>query len=336
MQLVFTQTTNLAADGTYRFENISLAENRAFLVTMEYSATSYNSEFVVVQPGVTEYDLPIMVFDTTNDASSLVVDRLHMFFDFTRPDVVQVIQLLVISNPGNRTITSPDGGPVLSIDLPNGAQNLQFQDGVLGERYLETEKGFADTFAVPPGQGKYQLLYAFEIPYERKADLVQQFPLAMDAIIVMIPEDGVSIRSDSLQEAGTRDVEGQLLRLYTGGSLASGTPLKLTLSGRPGGSALVAGETSTTGLVIGLGVLGATLLIAGVWLYRRSQGEPAEDDVDDELEAAEEEGDAGSDANTLMDAIIALDELYAAGKLPEAAYQERRAALKARLKELEG
>jgi hypothetical protein len=152
----------------------------------------------------------------------------------------------------------------------------------------------------------------------------------------MIPEDGVSIRSDSLQEAGTRDVEGQLLRLYTGGSLASGTPLKLTLSGRPGGSALVAGETSTTGLVIGLGVLGATLLIAGVWLYRRSQGEPAEDDVDDELEAAEEEGDAGSDANTLMDAIIALDELYAAGKLPEAAYQERRAALKARLKELEG
>ncbi len=37
-----------------------------------------------------------------------------------------------------------------------------------------------------------------------------------------------------------------------------------------------------------------------------------------------------------MDAIIALDDLYQAGKLPEAAYHERRAELKARLAELIG
>jgi len=36
----------------------------------------------------------------------------------------------------------------------------------------------------------------------------------------------------------------------------------------------------------------------------------------------------------LMDAIIALDELYQAGELPEAAYLERREELKARLKEM--
>ena len=35
-----------------------------------------------------------------------------------------------------------------------------------------------------------------------------------------------------------------------------------------------------------------------------------------------------------MDAIIALDDLYRAGDLPEEAYQQRRAELKAKLKEL--
>ena len=38
----------------------------------------------------------------------------------------------------------------------------------------------------------------------------------------------------------------------------------------------------------------------------------------------------------LMDAIIALDELYKAGDIPEGAYHERRADLKARLRELMG
>jgi hypothetical protein len=35
-----------------------------------------------------------------------------------------------------------------------------------------------------------------------------------------------------------------------------------------------------------------------------------------------------------MDAILALDDLYQAGKLPEEAYRQRRAELKARLKEI--
>ena len=42
------------------------------------------------------------------------------------------------------------------------------------------------------------------------------------------------------------------------------------------------------------------------------------------------------DPDALMDAIIALDDLYQAGDLPEQAYRERREAMKARLKEVLG
>ena len=40
-----------------------------------------------------------------------------------------------------------------------------------------------------------------------------------------------------------------------------------------------------------------------------------------------------SDAETLMDAIITLDDLYQAGDLPEEAYRQRRSELRDRLKD---
>jgi len=40
------------------------------------------------------------------------------------------------------------------------------------------------------------------------------------------------------------------------------------------------------------------------------------------------------DADSIMDAIIALDDLHRAGKIADEAYETRRAELKARLKEL--
>ena len=55
--------------------------------------------------------------------------------------------------------------------------------------------------------------------------------------------------------------------------------------------------------------------------------EPAEPEVDNAFNGYD-------DSETVMDAILALDDLYKEGKLPESAYLERRAQLKKRLKQL--
>ncbi|HLE13828.1 MAG TPA: hypothetical protein VI776_03695, partial [Anaerolineales bacterium] len=44
-------------------------------------------------------------------------------------------------------------------------------------------------------------------------------------------------------------------------------------------------------------------------------------------------GPDDQDADTLLDAILALDDQYQAGELPEEAYRQRRAELKAMLKD---
>ena len=55
---------------------------------------------------------------------------------------------------------------------------------------------------------------------------------------------------------------------------------------------------------------------------------------EDEIEDSEENKDAFETAEEVMDAIIALDDLHRAKKIPDDAYQKRREELKSRLKEL--
>lgn len=331
MQVVYTTTTTLADDGSYAFDGVEFLESRVYVTTTEFDGATYGSDVAIVEPNVQEMDLPITLFETTTDNSVLTIDRLHMFFDFSRPEVVQVVELYVISNPTNKTVVpESDGGAVTEFTLPTGATNLQFQEGALGDRYLQTPDGFADTITVRPGQGQYQVMYAFDMPYNRKMDLSQSFDLPVDAMIVMTPADGVTLRSDYLQNSGTRDVQGETFQMYTGARLPVGENLQFTLSGLPGGSGMLSNPTTATSLVIGLGALGLVLVVAGVWLYRRNTKVAVEPDGDIEYETMDEE--AYEDSDTIVDAIIALDDLYAAGELPEEAYQQRRAELKERLR----
>ena len=89
---------------------------------------------------------------------------------------------------------------------------------------------------------------------------------------------------------------------------------------------------TSTELLVGLGVFGVVLVGAGVWLYRRNQAAEDLEDEDGEPEAYEEPAD---DAETLMDAILNLDDLYQSGEMSEEAYRQRRAELKDRLRKLQ-
>jgi mono/diheme cytochrome c family protein len=336
MQVVYTKTTTLNADGSYVFNEVEFPEDRVYVVTLDHGGTTYGSDVAIVEAGSDRIELPLTVYDTTTDKSVLAVDRLHVFFDFSRPNVVQVVQLYVISNPTNNTVVGDSlGAPIVEFTLPEGASNLQFQDGALGERYIETQDGFADTFAVRPGQGEYQVMYAFDMPYEDKVDIEQSFQMPIDAMIVMTPAEGVKLRSDYLQQTGTRDVQGEVFQMYTGNQLPAGQQFSFTLSGLPGETGMLnlTSSDNTTGMVVGLAAFGLALVGVGVWLFRRNANGSVEEVEDLPVEDLPDDN-GYTDPETIMDAIITLDDLYAAGELPEEAYVQRRAELKEQLRRL--
>ena len=336
MQQAFTAEAKVDGDGLYTFEEVPLPQGRAFLASTEYEGVAYNSDIVVVDPENPNMVLIIPYYETTTDTSSLSVDRLHLLFEYIDPDTLRVVEMYIISNSGDQIVVAPEEGqPVLSYSVPGEAINLQFQDGAVGERYIELAEGFGDLAAVRPGAGQHQVIYSYDLPYKDKFDFNQPLDMPVNAVIVLLPEDGIKIKGDQLMDMGTRDVQGSAFHMYTSDLVPAGTDLTIDISGRPrtGGVGLALG--SNTDLVIGAFALGFVLILAGGWLYLRSRnGVPAGSDQDLEEESFADGED--QDVDMLLDAILALDDQYKAGDLPEDAYQKRRAELTAQIKEKMG
>ena len=336
MQEIFTASTTVKPDGTYSFEDVELPEGRAFISSLEQGGVVYSSDVGTVEAGRLTLDLPISFYETSTDTSTLVVDRLHLLLEYIEPDILRVVELYIISNPTDETIVAAEkGSPLLTFTLPEGATNLQFEDGQLGDRYMETADGFGDTTPIRPGMSQHQVVFSYDLPYKRKVEFTQSLQLPVSAVVMLIPEDGLKVKSEQLTDMGIRDVQGINYRMYSSGQIEAGSDLKMAISGRPGGGSLIPTAGSSTSLLIGLLALGVALVGVGIWLYRRYQS--GEKDMVEEEASEEVSGETTpTDPEELLDAILALDDQYQAGDLPEGAYRQRRAELKARLKDIMG
>jgi LPXTG-motif cell wall-anchored protein len=340
MQNTYSETLTMGDNGVYTFTNVAMPLNRVFLAGTDYDSGTYGSDIVNVDQSTPDLNLQITVYNSTTDLSSLTTDRVHILFDFTDPQNAQIIEVFIISNPLQEAVVPPTkDGTVVTFPLPKGYTNLQFQDGELGGRYEEVSQGFADKMTVSPGIGEYQVIFSFQMPYNRKLDFVQPMFLPTSAVVVMIPENGIKISSDQLQDGGTRDFQNSTYHMYNGSGLLAGSSLEFSLSGAPrNGSTSIFNTGTTQNLAIGLGVFGLALVAGGLWLFRRNQRKlsmVSTTDSTDMVDAQIGAETSAHDADTLMDAIIALDDQFHAGNLPEEVYLQRRAALKEKLRKLE-
>jgi hypothetical protein len=183
---------------------------------------------------------------------------------------------------------------------------------------------------------QYQVVAFFTLPYDRRLTFTQDVSMSTSAVVVMIPDNGVNLSGDTLQDGGLRDIQDVPYRMYSSNNLNAGDKLSFDISGNPGTgeTSLISGNTSWQMIALGAGGVGLVLLGIGLWLYQRNRSTstvPAKgaETPDAELPAGAE------DAEALMDAIIALDDQYQAGELPEDAYLQRRAELKERLRNLQ-
>ncbi|MEA3351366.1 MAG: hypothetical protein U9Q82_12140 [Chloroflexota bacterium] len=332
MQEVFTQTKSLSEDGVVVFEDVPMPAGRVYLAAVEYEGVSYVSGMAKVAADASDVGLEIMVFDTTTDVSGLVCERMHVFFEFGT-DTVRVIQLMLLVNPGPKSVVpSEEGGAVVFFELPEVAANLNVKENIT-LNYLQGENGFG-VGIVRPSDQPYEITFAYDMPYEKeKLDLV--LPIAIDTMfaIIITPADGVKVKGEQLQDAVGRDLQGVSYNTYaTADELGPGDNLEFSISGLPKMpvAADVSGETdANTDLLVGLGFLGIALIAVGVYIWSRNRG------GDPVLGVADRVPPPVDDTpDDLMDAIIALDDLYDDGDLPDDAYVRRRDELKARLQQV--
>ncbi len=329
---VYTQTQVLAEGNNLTFESVPLPPDRMYFATIEFAKAVYGSDVFVVETGsADDPNLEITYYPPSSDTSILQVDRLHVFLSFADETTLEIFQLYIFSNPTNQVLIPLDGSEVaVNFTIPSEANNLYVEDN-MSMVYKKTSDGFG-IVNIYPDDTAYQTVFSYQIPYEdRNLDLSIPIGMNANAVIVMIPAEGLKVKSDQLEDAGSRDFEGVSYNMYTGVNIDTRNTLDLSLSGRfdTGNRLFTATNGSNTNLVIGLAGLGCALILAGVFLWYRNR--ISEDEAEDDDWVVDLNGNSAED---LMDAIITLDDQYRTGGLPEGAYRVRRAELKERLKEV--
>jgi len=165
-----------AADGSFLFENIASPANRLFEMMATVGKTSYFSEVAPAPADNAALTLPVNYFDATTDSSGIRITQMHMVVDFFSPSLMQIAEIYIISNNSDKTVedavTLPDGNAAaVAFELPAGAVNLSFDQGSLGERFFQTDNGFADTAGIQPGAETSQLIVRYYLPYEEGVSL---------------------------------------------------------------------------------------------------------------------------------------------------------------------
>jgi mono/diheme cytochrome c family protein len=323
------QLSGVLEEGSnYLFEDVESPEQRVYLASVEYDNLIFYSDILRLDgygPGE-EALVNVTIYESTSDTSQLSAERVHVFLEFPEPGRLQVAQLFLINNPTGRVIVpEQQGQPVLEFELPQDAVGLQFADSEIGERYIETPNGFGDLANIAPGDTQHQVLFVYELPYDRKQTLQLKMPVDVRSAVVALPEiQGMRLTSPQLRESGQRQVEGASLYLYSASNLTGGSVLELTVTGRPGSGPLLS-SGPVGNLVLGAGMFLLVVVLGVIWL--RQQRRPAAAAAGPGLQVEEPEA-----VETLLDTILALDDLYRSGELPVEAYKKRRAILKERLR----
>lgn len=312
-QMVDTLSTTVS-NGAYTFSNVPLLLNQVALVTTEYGSMRYGSDIATYTGAESSLTLPLEIYDTTNDPSVLSISRWHVVFNVPTNGQVQVTELLIFNNASNRVyVSASDTDPAVTVALPAGAVNLQFQDANATDQIQFTADGFGFTGALRPGAEALSLFFSFDMPLSGAQEFSQSLPYAVEALNVLLPQGSLSLTAPDLAGPQTQAMEGgDTFLIYTGAQWPADKPVAFTLSTSAGGAA----NTLTENWRWWVGGLGGALLALGAYWWFRQRGATAAPN----LAARRAE---------LIDELAELDEGFAKGEYDEREYQRQRAALKA-------
>ncbi len=203
-----TRTTTTDAQGRYEFAALPTDSTLAFAVRTTYPENvPYSSDFVSFEEGETTINLPVLVYETTDDPSGVRAERVHYIMEFDAGRAL-VAELVLLSLDGDRAFVG-DGNHVLRFPLPPGVQSLNVNDEEMGGRFVQTETGFVDRLPLTPGQNTRQIVLRYALPFDgTNLDFERSLPYPASNVNALISDLGQQVNSAELTAGEKRQTEG--------------------------------------------------------------------------------------------------------------------------------
>ena len=322
MQLAEERQTQTGPDGSFRFDGLPTSPQDAYLVVVRYAGVDYVSGMVQLhqQP---EQTVDLTVYETTTDPSTVRIASRSLVIAGASPELraVDIMDILIVENSGDRTYLGDRSGVVLRIPLPRGAQEIRPQPGFdYGQPRLE-DGVLLTTGPLRPGSQTVVLSYT--VPYEgTRATLSIGTAMPTNTLRALVRDGTYRLSSRSLIDTGTVEVSGVTYRVLVVDAPVVGDMHVVQVSGLPRTGLLFDLPTGPIiALAVGLAGLIAAAVLTVIVLRRRRVGtETGRAAIDERLQLAAE--------------LNRLDEARVAGELDETAYQEQRSAVLTRLRQL--
>ena len=339
-------TSTVSAGGVYTFENLATDPGIAYVASVGYEDISYSTDFVNLAPITPTLQTTITVFGTTDDPAGINITRAHWIMDH-QPGALLVGEIYTFGNSGDSTFVGRkvDGmnePGTLELHVPDGATEITFDNGALGDRFQQVGNTIYDTLPIVPGVDTRQIVLRYAIPYNGTSlDIRQDFPYPVDQLSLLIADiPGLKVDAPELESGGVQDLSGQSFQIWRKSGFTPQT-IELKMAGLlsensadPRAAAAAAGDASTsaelgaapppleswvTWVMMAL-VAAGLLAVVGVAM-RRNSGTLAS-------AGAEDQGAAHAQ---LVSQIALLDDQHALGQVSDADWATRRAYLKAQL-----
>ncbi len=316
--------------GRFEFIDVPFVGGYLYFTVVEYDDVPYISETASAAPSMSQLDLSLLIFETTDDRNAAVITSILSQVDAVG-DFLEFADTISIVNPTDRTLlTDLRGGTQnrrssLAFDLPPGALFI----GVPGDSAAFFDSAASRVYLTNPlyaGQNT-QLTIQYVVPYRNAA--IIEFPVAYalnGAMGLLVQNPALTITAEWIITDEPREVGGQTLRLLGGPlTLSAGELVRYDVNG-----ASVAIGTSGQGDIITADTLLPLVLIFAVILISVVAGVAAS--VRRGAASATDNKDVL--INNLLRQIQHLDSQHDSGELNHDVYQRRKADLMARLAEL--
>ncbi len=318
--------TVTSPDGSFTFADVPILSGASYVAAAIYRDRVFSSAFATGDPSVTTIDLPIAIYEPTEDPSVISISGTVIQISAVG-ETLEVRQVIRFQNTSDRIYTSSgDLGSrrfaSLIVPLPPGAQVISFDDP---QRYVVSQEDFTvvDTAPVFPGDN-HLVVMVYILPYDGSPALIEQpmnYLFNGQARLLAWP-DTLTVKSDQLPDLGRETLGDREYRAFGAPlSFAPGQVIRYELSGAPAASESSPNADAAAGSALPL--LIGTLLIAGgafvvILILRNRRPAPT---LQQRIDA-------------LLKQIALLDQQHQSGQLAHDVWNRLRAPLKAQLDKL--
>ena len=325
------------ANGTFEFIGLDAENASLFRVQTTYRDVTYASDTVALSSGQGPAQVQLLVYETTDRADSIVVNRFHFVVLAREPGSVSVLEMYQFGNTGSQTYVggaAVDGGrQSVSVALPADAFGLVLQNDSLVEKVALADNQLVTVAPIAPGETTLDLAFSYRLPIDGSVlDLSWRPEYRISQVNGLILDQGLELASETLTHTGDLTVDGQVFQQYEGGGIQPGDTVSIRLFNVPATQgdtqppsaavrdiSLPLSSGTTRWLIVGVGVI---LFAVGLSYPRWSRVA---------LGHAEEGVGGVKEREQLLHLLAQLDDARAAGLLDESVYQQLREEHKARL-----